>query len=252
MGNNFFEVKNQTEDKAEIYIVGQIQTERPWWKDEEVNSENYLREFIKTMQDLKNIKNLDIHINSPGGVLFAGVTMYNLLKNHLAYKKIYVDGSAASAASLVAMAGDEIIIPKNAFLMVHKPIISAVGNANDLRKAIDMLDSIEVGMLSVYEENLINESDKDIINEFVQNETWLNGEEASKYFKNVKVTEDVQIAASCDFDFSCYSKTPKNLLDLYNNSEDEEEKALKNKKLKEIENKKELELWKAKLGLLQS
>lgn len=237
--NNFFEVKNQTEDSAEIYIVGQIKTEKPWWNDDEVNNENCLREFIKTLQELKDVKNLIIHINSPGGVLFAGVTMYNLLKNHLAYKKVYVDGSAASAASIVAMAGDEIIIPKNAFLMIHKPIVGVMGNALDLQKAIDMLDSIEVGMLSIYEENLINDSDKEVIKQMVQDETWLNGEEAAKYFKNVKVTDEVKISACSDFDFSCYKNAPKELINkkTINNNVNEEEK------------KKKLELIKAKLSL---
>ena len=237
--SNFFEVRNQTSDKAEIYIVGTIQTEKPWWKEDEVNNENCLREFIKTLQDLKDIKNLDIHINSPGGVLFAGVTMYNLLKNHLAHKKVYIDGSAASAASIVAMAGDEIIIPKNAFLMVHKPLVGVQGNANDLKKAIEMLDSIEVGMLSVYEENLIDvEADKEKIYEMVQNETWINGEEASKLFKNVIVKEDINIAACSDFDFTNYKNVPKEILNI---------KELKNKS--DLE---ELNLLKAKLSLLKA
>lgn len=246
MKNNFFEIRNQTEDKAEIYILGEIKTEKEWWKEDEANNENCLREFIKTLQDLKDVKNLDIHINSPGGVLFAGVTMYNLLKNHLAYKKVFVDGSAASAASIVAMAGDEIIIPKNAFLMIHKPIVGIVGNANALQKAIDMLNSIEVGMLSIYEENLTDESYKDTIKQFVQDETWLNGEEAAKYFKNVKVIDEVNIAACGEFDFKCYSKTPQELINIYNPDLEEKEKSKK-----EIENK-ELNLWKAKLGLIRS
>lgn len=242
--NNFFEVKNQTEDSAEIYIVGQIQTEKPWWKDEEVNNDNYLREFIKTLQELKDVKNLIIHINSPGGVLFAGVTMYNLLKNHLAHKKVYVDGSAASAASIVAMAGDEIIIPKNAFLMIHKPTMIVGGNALDFQKAIETLDTIEVGMLSVYEENLINDSDKEIIKQMVQDETWLNGEDAAKYFKNVKVADEVKITAYSDFDFSCYKNTPKELLEQeINNS------IIDNINDTEKEKRKKLELIKAKLSL---
>ncbi|ASY50476.1 head maturation protease, ClpP-related [Clostridium perfringens] len=241
--SSFFEVKNQTEDSAEIYIVGQIQTEKPWCKDDEVNNENCLRDFIKTLQDLKDVKNLVIHINSPGGVLFAGVTMYNLLKNHLAHKKIYVDGSAASAASIIAMAGDEVIIPKNAFLMIHKPVVGVAGNALDLQKAIEMLDSIEVGVLSIYEENLINSEDKDIIKQMVQDETWLNGEEAAKYFKNVKVADEVNIAACSNFDFSCYKHVPKELIkNEINNTNDE---LLEKEKLK----KKELELMKAKLRL---
>lgn len=243
--DSFFEVKNQTEDSAEIYIIGQIKTEKSWWDDEEVNNESCLREFIKTLQDLKDVKNLVIHINSPGGVLFAGVAMYNLLKKHLAHKKIYVDGSAASAASIIALAGDEVIIPKNAFIMIHKPMVGVVGNAIDLQKAIDMLDSIEVGMLSIYEENLINAEDKDAIKQMVQDETWLNGEEAAKYFKNVKVTDEVDIAACSNFDFSCYKHVPKGLIKNEDDDSKNDDELFKKEKLK----KKELELIKAKLRL---
>ncbi|MDQ0149130.1 ATP-dependent protease ClpP protease subunit [Eubacterium multiforme] len=246
MKNKFFEVKNKTESTAEIYIVGEIMTEKPWYEDGEESKDNYLRDFIKTMQNLKDMDELEIHINSPGGALFAGVSMYNLFKNHKAKKKVYID-FAASAASLVALAGDEIIIPKNAFLMVHKPIMGARGNANDFKKAIEMLESIEVGMMSIYEENLINESDKELVNEMVQKETWLNGEEASAIFKNMKVTEEIDVAACSNFDFSLYNHIPKELL---GKAKEKNENTLDDKKKEEIENKKKLELAKAKLGLL--
>ncbi|NFL86233.1 Clp protease ClpP [Clostridium botulinum] len=244
MPKKFFEVKNQTEDKAEIYIIGQIQTEKPWYEDGEENKDNYLRDFIKTIQDLKDVKNLELHINSPGGALFAGVTMYNLLKNHLGHKKVYVDGSAASAASVIAMAGDEIIIPKNAFLMIHKPMVGVQGNANDLQKAIQMLDTIEVGMLSIYEDNLTNEDDKGNIKQMVQDETWLDGEKAAKYFKNVKVVDEVNIEACSEFDFSCYTHTPKELLNRI------PKEPLKPKEPKN-NNENEIKLWKVKLDLLR-
>ena len=127
--------------------------------------------------------------------------------------------------------------------MIHKPIVGVAGNDLDLQKAIEMLDSIEVGMLSIYEENLINSEDKDIIKQMVQDETWLNGEEAAKYFKNVKVADEVNIAACSNFDFSCYKHVPKELIkNEINNTNDE---LLEKEKLK----KKELELMKAKLRL---
>lgn len=244
MEKNFFEVKNQTETSAEIYIVGQIMTEKPWYEEGEERKDNYLRDFIDSMQELKEIDNLDIHINSPGGALFAGITMYNLLKNMKAKKKVFVDGSAASAASVVAMAGDEIIIPKNAFLMVHKPMMSAFGNANDFQKCIDTLNTLEVGMISVYEDNLLNEKDKELIKSMVQDETWINGEEAAKLFKNTKVTDSIDIAACNNFDFTCYSHVPKELLNFVKSKDDN-----KINEDNEIKNKKELKLAKAKLGL---
>lgn len=241
MSKSFFEVKNQTDDKAEIFILGEIKLDKPWYEDGEESKDNYLRDFIRTLQNLKG-KELDIHINSPGGALFAGITMYNLLKNHTGNIKVYVDGSAASAASVVALAGNEVIIPKNAFLMVHKPMVRAEGNANDLQKTIDMLNTIEEGMLSIYEDNLINSEDKDAIKQMVNEETWLSGEKAAEYFKNVKVIEEVSITACNNFDFSCYSHTPKELLNLKPIEEASNE----------VVNKNENDLWKVKLELARA
>lgn len=245
MKNSFFEVRNQTEDKAEIFIIGQIKSEKPWYEEGEESKDNYLRDFIKTMKDLKGVKSLDIHINSPGGALFAGMTMYNLLKQHNSYKKVYIDGSAASAAGIVALAGDEVIIPKNAFLMMHKPILMASGNANDLMKVINTLNTIEEGMLEVYYDNLKSEDDKETIKQMVQDETWLNGEKASEYFKNVKVSDELKVIACSDFDFSCYNNIPDSLLKFIKNQSNNKESDYE----KEIENKKEIELLKAKLAL---
>ena len=214
MKNSFFEVRNQTEDKAEIFIIGQIKSEKPWYEEGEESKDNYLRDFIKTMKDLKGVKSLDIHINSPGGALFAGMTMYNLLKQHNSYKKVYIDGSAASAAGIVALAGDEVIIPKNAFLMMHKPILMASGNANDLMKVINTLNTIEEGMLEVY-------------------------------YDNFKVSDELKVIACSDFDFSCYNNIPDSLLKFIKNQSNNKESDYE----REIENKKEIELLKAKLAL---
>jgi ATP-dependent Clp endopeptidase proteolytic subunit ClpP len=185
--------------------------------------------------DVQNILNqidenrpLNIYINSGGGSVFAGLAIYNMLKRSKANKTVYIDGLAASIASVIAMAGDKIVMPNNAFLMIHKPWNIAVGNANDFRKIADDLDRIEQGILNVYNDKLAEGMDIETIKQMVNDETWIVGSEASKYFQ-VDVVESNKAAASISN------------LDHYRHVPD----VFKNKK----DNSSELELLKSKLEL---
>src|SRR5690625_4825000 len=109
-------IKNQTNDKAELYIYGDIISGDWKWEDSDVTSTE-VRDFLK---DIEDVTHLDIYINSGGGSVFTGMAIYNMLKRHKAHKRVIVDGLAGSIASVIAMAGDEIIIPSNAYLMIHK------------------------------------------------------------------------------------------------------------------------------------
>ena len=81
-----------------------------------------------------------MRINSPGGSCFDGVAIYNALARHPAHKTVWVDGFAASAASVVAMAGDEIVMPENTMMMIHEPVGAGAGTAADMRAMADALD----------------------------------------------------------------------------------------------------------------
>ena len=131
---------------------------------------------------------LDIYINSGGGSVFSGMSIYNILSRYQGSKTVYVDGLAGSIASVIAMAGDKIVMPKNSFLMIHKPLCMVGGNANDFRKMADTLDTIEQGILNVYATKLKDSANIDDIKSMVNNETWLTGEQAAQYF-NIEVTE---------------------------------------------------------------
>ncbi|WP_142387575.1 Clp protease ClpP, partial [Bacillus thuringiensis] len=106
----------------------------------------------------------------------------------------YVDGVAASIASVIALAGDRVVVPSNAFLMVHKPWTVSRGNANVLRKMAEDLDNLEAGIMNVYKENLKEGIEIEVIQQLVDAETWLSGEEAEKYF-NIEVVEAKEVAA---------------------------------------------------------
>ena len=131
---------------------------------------------------------LDIYINSGGGSVFSGMSIYNILSRYKGNKTVYVDGLAGSIASVIAMAGDKIVMPKNSFLMIHKPLCEVGGNANDFRKIADTLDTIEQGIINVYATKLKDGANIDDIKSMVNDETWLTGEQASQYF-NIEVSE---------------------------------------------------------------
>lgn len=205
----FIEIKNQTETAADLYFYGDIvSSEWGKWEDTDTAPED-VRSFLK---GIEGVKNLNIYINSGGGSVFAGLAIYNMLKRHQAQKTVYVDGLAGSIASVIAMAGDKLVMPSNAFLMIHKPWSISMGNANDFRKMADDLDKIESGILNVYADNLKEGVDMEAVKQMVNEETWLNGLEAAQYFNVEVVTENKTVACTSEY-FKNYSKLPANFIE---------------------------------------
>lgn len=206
--NNFMNIKNKTSASADLYIYGDIINNTGWkWDDSDVMPDD-----VKNLLDeIKDVKDLNIYINSGGGSVFAGLAIYNMLKRSNANKTVYVDGVAASIASVIALAGDRVIVPSNAFLMIHKPWSLAIGNSSDFRKMADDLDRIETGIMNVYKENLKDGVGIETIQELVDAETWLNGEDAEKYF-NIEVIEESNVAACTSEYFDKYLKTPGRIM----------------------------------------
>ncbi|WP_371150234.1 head maturation protease, ClpP-related [Bacillus subtilis] len=215
---DFLKIKNQTDLAADIYFYGDIvSSEWGKWEDTDTCPED-VRAFLKQVE---GVKNLNIYVNSGGGSVFAGLAIYNMLKRNSAHKTVYVDGLAGSIASVIAMAGDKIVIPSNAFLMIHKPWSMSMGNSNDLRKMADDLDLIEEGILNVYSENIKDGVDMEEIKQMVNDETWLNGKEASKYF-NIDVAEENKLVACTSDYFKNYEKLPKQLREQTNQLKQDE------------------------------
>lgn len=217
------EIKNQTEDKAELYFYGDIVSD--WWGawQDEDQYPDAIKDFLKDVEG----KDLDIFINSGGGSVFAGLAIYNMLKRHKGYKTVYVDGMAASISSVIALAGDKVIIPSNAFMMIHKPWQYLWGgyNADEFRKMADDLDAIEKGIMNVYKENLKEGVSIETIQELVNEETWLNGEEAAEYF-NIEVGEENKVAACISDYFNSYKNVPEEILKKPSNDNKDLEKKL--------------------------
>lgn len=225
--NEIIKIKNSGTNTAEIYFYGDIVSDS-WgaWTDEDQYPDN-----IKNLLKEHEGKNLDIFINSGGGSVFAGIAIYNILKRHSGYKTVHVDGIAASIASVIALTGDRIIIPKNAFFMIHKPWGRTIGNANDLRKDADVLDTVEEAMLNVYAEHLREGVSRETIAEMVNEETWLTGEQAAEYF-DIEVGEEKQIAACADL--SQFKNAPKSIGIKAAHSHDDKQNAAKAAKIKSL------------------
>lgn len=117
-----------------------------------------------------------VDINSPGGDFFEGVTIYNMLRAHKHRVTVRVLGLAASAASVIAMAGDEIQIGKAGFLMIHNAWVFAIGNRHDMREAADTLEVFDDAMASLYAER--SGQDKKQAARWMDDETWFNGDTA--------------------------------------------------------------------------
>lgn len=222
---NCFEVKNETENKADLYFYGDIVSD--WWGawQDEDQYPNAVKDFLTAQAG----KDLNIYINSGGGSVFAGIAIYNMIQRHAAKNKVqvYVDGLAGSIASVIAFAGSEPPkIPSNAFFMIHNPWSYGEGNAAELRKMADDLDEIAIGMLNIYGKHLKDDVSIDTIKELMDAETWLNGEEAAKYF-NVEVTDAKEYAAAVG-DYmgrADREKIPKGLLKKPSSQETDKAKA---------------------------
>lgn len=198
MTYDFCKFKNGTDgSNSELFFYGDIVSDS-WsaWSDED----QYPMNVSQLLKEIGN-DDIDIHINSGGGDVFAGVAICNMLRSASGKKTVYIDGLAASIASVIAMAGDEIIIPSNAFMMIHKAWTFAMGNANDMRSLADTLDKLDSGIIATYMSRAADGVTEDKISELMAAETWLTGAEAAELFSNIKVTEAVTAAASCNSKF---------------------------------------------------
>lgn len=197
-------------DVGELLIYGPI-SEYSWWGDEVTP-----KAFHDDLKALGDISTLNVYINSPGGDVFAGQTIYSMLKRHSATVNVYVDGLAASAASVIAMAGDTVTIPRNAMLMVHNPWTIALGEARDFRKLADDLDKVGETLVAVYQDKTGLEADE--IRSLMDAETWLTADEAvekgfadkvdAPKFVNASMRGTVVSIQGREFDMGRYKNPP--------------------------------------------
>ena len=151
------------------------------------------KNLIGKVKALGDVKNITLRINSIGGDVFEAQAMYSYLKSHPANVTVRIDGLAASAASLVAMAGDKVIMPANALMMIHNPAAFAMGEAEDMRDVADILDKVRDTIAAVYVAKTGMEREKVI--SMMDAETWMSAEEAHELGFCDEVDGAVEIAA---------------------------------------------------------
>jgi len=124
------------------------------------------------------VKQINVHINSPGGFVFDGHAIYNLLAQHPAQVTVYIDGLAASAASVIAMAGDKIVMPENGTIMIHEAWGIVIGPAEDMEAEAKLIRKLNTQIAGIYAARTGNSPEK--IAEMMAAETWLMGREAEE------------------------------------------------------------------------
>lgn len=181
--NSWFRMKAKAGTKsADIYIYDEIGS---WGIT--------AKQFSKELLALGALRDIHLHIHSPGGDVFDGIAIYNQLKGHDAKITVYIDGLAASMASVIAMAGDTVIMPENAMMMIHKPWGGAAGNANEIRDYADLLDKVENVLIPAYVAKTGKPTEE--IAAMLESETWMNGGECLSLGFADQVTDPVQAMA---------------------------------------------------------
>lgn len=204
------EIRNETEIAADLYFFGDINSEslgewQRYYPDDKAPKD--VQEFL---DQLDGAEKINVHINSGGGSVFGGIAIYNILKRHDAEITVYVEGLAASIASVIAMAGDRIIIPENAQMMIHKPSSVTCGNADDMRKEADILDGCQKVILNTYMQHAKEDVTPEQINALIDAETWKNGKEWQEFF-DIEVSEKSNAAACTSEYFEQYNNLPEKM-----------------------------------------
>jgi ATP-dependent Clp endopeptidase proteolytic subunit ClpP len=169
------------------------------------------KQFASALAEIE-ADEIHLRVNSPGGDVFDGVAMYNALRQHPAHVVTHIDGLAASIASVIALAGDEVRMAPNAFFMIHNPWGVTVGDADIHRKMADTLDKIAMGsIISTYQAK--TGLDVETIETWMDDETWFSAEQAAEAgFVDVVDDPAPVEARALPFDLSIYQHVPAGLV----------------------------------------
>jgi ATP-dependent Clp protease protease subunit len=190
----------KTADETTVYIYDEIS----WFGID-------AKEFVK---DFNNITASTIHIriNSPGGSVFDGTTIYNTIKQHKSKTIIHIDGLAASIASVIAMAADEVLMAENSFMMIHEPFSLVIGTAQDMRDEANLLDKVGGTIAKTYMNKTGKEENE--IKDMMSGETWMTAQEAlDNGFIDAIEQDDEKTnkSKSIIFDLSAFANVPQAL-----------------------------------------
>jgi len=166
--------------------------------------------FVKDLNDIK-AKTIHLRFNSPGGSVFDGTAIFNAIKQHKSKTVSHIDGLAASIASVIALASDEVRMSENAFLMIHDPWSIVIGNAETMREEADLLDKVGGVIAKTYMDKTGKEEKE--IKKLMDAETWLTAEEAKEagFVDVIEENEKDEKAKATLFDLSVFANVPAQL-----------------------------------------
>lgn len=162
------------------------------------------KDFADNLNALGKLDTINVYINSGGGSVFDGVAMYNVLVRNSARVNVRIDGLAASIASVVAMAGDEISIAANGMMMIHNPWTLTAGTASDLRTTADRMDRVRDTLIDTYAAR--TKQDRASVGKMMDGEKWMNADEAVALGFADKKTQELKFAAY--YDLSRFKNAP--------------------------------------------
>lgn len=170
------------EDKAVVYLYGDIVDERPiaWWDGKEVEGDFIIPKDVREIIDGIAEENIELHINSHGGSVFASVAIFNFLKASGKNITAYNDGICASGASLILMAGNKVVMPANTMLMIHRASTFGWGNCKELRTVAETLEKLDNSTVLETYKTRFSGTDVELMN-LIDSETWISAREAYDY-----------------------------------------------------------------------
>lgn len=228
----FFNVIELPNNEARIDIYGEVVPDD--WRASDVDTSAV--SFRNAIKDLGEVDTLNVHINSPGGSVYDGVAIFNMLRQHKASVTVHIDGLAASIASVIAMSGDKVVMPSNSMMMIHNAMSVSMGNANDMRKMADDLEKINESVINSYIAKN-PELDREYLKALMDDETWLTASEAYELGLVDVIDEPVAAVASIDKEqVNRFKNVPKMLKEMVETPKDTNDNTEK-QSYEELQNK---------------
>ena len=198
----------EEQSRCSLYFYGDIVSAT--WQSMWYGEDKCPQDIADFLSQLDGYEEIDIYFNSGGGDVFAGLAIYNQLRRYNGRKIGYVDGIAASIASVIMFACDELHFATGAQAMIHRPLCFTIGNADDHEESIKQLNLCEDSILDVYEQHTKDGVTRDELKALMAAETWFNGEKLAEYF-NVEVEERAAVAACMSDFFDRYANVPQQI-----------------------------------------
>ena len=184
MTEKWYNIQNKASDVTDVYIFDEIGTYGVT-----------AQEFINDIKGLKDMP-INLRINSLGGDVFDGMAMYNVIKRREAKTTVYIEGIAASIATIIALGADEVVMAENSLFMIHNAWGGTMGEAKDMRKTAETLDKISSELTDIYRKK--TGLSNDVLAEMMDEETWLNAEEAYELGFIDTISDSIKVAAKYD------------------------------------------------------